>query len=215
MPSTSLKFRGELTRLKFHMKTCKSCPLHKHAKSSVPGIFINADEDIDIMFIGEAPGKDEDRQGLPFVGKAGQLLQKVLIDNDMTTNIYITNIIKHRPPNNRKPTLDEMIKCGQAYLNHEIFFLNPKAIVCLGRSPAEYLMLNSNVSKKGSLRSFTFDHDIGYTSIPVYCTWHPAYILRNESKLPELVDDLLTVKDYIHHASINSIPDSVPSGEIF
>ena len=145
MPSTSLNFE-ELTRLKFHMKTCKSCPLRKH-QIFCSRHFINADEGIDIMFIGGALVRMR-RQGLPFVGKAGQLLQEVLIDNDMTT-ISTSPISLNTDHQITKATLDEMIRCGR-HLNHEIFFLNPKAIVCLGRSPAEYLMLNSNVKKQGS-----------------------------------------------------------------
>ena len=184
--------------------TCEECLGSKQypnswGKTHVPGLAINlTQENPDIMLIGEAPGADEDLYGKPFVGRAGQLLQKTLVELGITKNIYVSNIIKHRPPNNRKPTMLEMIELGNEICK-EIINLKPKTIVCLGRSPSDYMMWLAELpvsksvinGKKGSLRGHQFDlnHIDGWT-IPVLCTWHPAYILRVPNKLHELKEDL-------------------------
>ena len=146
------------------------------------------------MFIGEAPGATEDAKGIPFIGAAGQLLQKVLSNIGLTNSIYVTNIMKHRPPNNRKPSMQEMMTCGEQFLLEEIKTLQPKVIVCLGRSPAEYLLNLNGKTHKGTLRGHTFPF---YTS-RVFCTWHPSYILRRNDKLTELEEDLHTIMSYIN-----------------
>ena len=160
-------------------------------KTHVAGVAVGlTNPNPDIMFIGEAPGADEDLYGRPFVGKSGQLLQSTLCDLDITSNIYVSNIIKHRPPGNRKPTMLEMIELGNEVCK-EIDDLRPKVIVCLGRSPAEYMMHLSEQEKKGTLRGHQFNlkHIDGWTT-PVLCAWHPSYILRNRTKLPELKEDI-------------------------
>ena len=200
MQLTSTKSLEECSQLNHRMSQCKDCTLHTEASRHVPGVFCNAEDTIDLMFIGEAPGASEDARGVPFVGRAGQLLQQTLQKLNITKNIYITNVIKHRPPNNRKPTQEEMITCGGKFLCTEILILRPKAIVCLGRSPAEYLMNLSGVPwVKGSLRGhqFSLDQHNGVPkekplwSCPVLCTWHPSFILRRRDKAPELEEDLL------------------------
>jgi len=171
------------------MRSCKECSLHEEAIRSVPGFSTSPLANIDCMLIGEGPGEDEDNHGLPFIGKAGQLLQQILTDIGLTENIYITNVVKHRPPKNRKPHKHEMKTCGLHFLLREIDEINPKKIVCLGRTSAEYLLEILELPFKGSLRG----HRFMYMDIPVLCTWHPAYILRREDKLSELLEDLTSI----------------------
>lgn len=168
------------------MRTCTECPLHEDAHQAVPGISTSPLDNISIMFIGEGPGEEEDKTGLPFVGRAGKLFQETLVSLDLVNNIYISNVVKHRPPKNRKPSQQEMQTCGLHFLLREIDEINPKLIVCLGRTPAEYLMKVLDISHQGSLRGLRFN----FMGTPVLCTWHPAYILRREDKLPELIEDL-------------------------
>ena len=176
------------------IKECTECPLHKEALQAVPGISPSPLDNIDIMFVGEGPGEEEDKTGLPFVGRAGKLFQDILVKLDITTNVYITNVVKHRPPQNRKPTQPEMQTCGLHFLLHEIDTISPKLIVCLGRTPAEYLMKILGGSHQGSLRGLRFS----YMGTPVLCTWHPAYILRREDKLDELLGDLIKAQQLIN-----------------
>jgi len=143
-----------------------------------------------LMILGEGPGADEDRLQKPFVGRSGQLLQEMLYKLNTTDEIYITNVVKHRPTNNRKPTDSEATICSSRFLKEEIATFNPEVIVALGRTAAETLMRMAGIQKKGSLRGHAFGYQHGPKTSTVYCTWHPAYILRNETKEPELFEDL-------------------------
>lgn len=190
-----------LSRIKSKAKNCKECNLCETASQTVNSVHRGDITKIDYFLLGEAPGKTEDTIGKPFVGKAGVLLQGLLQELEMTDNLYVTNVVKHRPPQNRKPTAEEMSICGDLFLKNEINVIKPKTIICLGRTAAEYLITASLKSNdipeepylKRSLRgrSFTFNH------IPVLCTWHPAYILRNPEKLEELKGDLNSAKEFI------------------
>lgn len=144
-----------------------------------------------LMIVGEGPGADEDRLQKPFVGKSGELLQDMLCRLNTTDEIYITNVVKHRPKNNRKPTDQEAETCANTFLKEEILTFNPEVIVALGRTAAETLMKLAGRQKKGSLRGHVFGYEYGPYASTVYCTWHPAYILRNQTKEPELFEDLL------------------------
>ena len=192
----------DLSKIKSKTKNCKECTLCETSTQAVNSVHRGDLNNIDYMFIGEGPGKTEDTIGKPFVGKAGILLQTVLYDLEITENLYIANVVKHRPPNNRKPTMEEMTICGDLFLRDEISLIKPKTIICLGRTAAEYLittsMKNNNIPEEPYLkrslrgRSFSFNH------IPVLCTWHPAYILRYPHKLKELKEDLNSVKEFIN-----------------
>ena len=188
-------------RLIADMGTCMKCDLCYHANQAVPPLWLGNLYNIDVMFIGEGPGADEDRYGKPFVGRAGQLLQDILQEVNLVNDIYITNVVKHRPPRNRKPTEREQAICSGLFLGKEITAVKPKCIVCLGRTPAEYLLRWSHNDITGSLRGKTFN--LGGTgtewqdTIPVFCTWHPAYILRRMDKKSELIDDINRVINYI------------------
>ena len=145
------------------------------------------------MIIGEGPGKKESETGYPFVGLSGQLLQKALVTTGLKKNqLFIANVVKHRPPANRTPTKEEMLWCSTMYLHKQIVLVQPKQIVCVGKTATTALAaLQSLTIPKSGLRGYTFNYDIlGQDSIPVLSTWHPAYILRNRKKLPELLTDL-------------------------
>ena len=168
-----------------HISTCTNCELCQTRNSTVPGEG-NADAP-DVMFIGEGPGADEDAQGRPFVGKAGQLLDKMIDAMGYGRNeIYIANVVKCRPPNNRKPTRDEMDLC-LPYLRQQIKLIRPKVIVGLGGTAMEGL-LGEKVAitrMRGAWQE--------YAGIRLMPTFHPSYLLRDPSKKKEVWKDLQQV----------------------
>ncbi len=140
--------------------------------------------DPELCFVGEAPGADEDAKGEPFVGAAGQLLNKIIIACKMRReDVYICNILKCRPPGNRLPLPNEAANCRE-YLDKQIALINPKFICCLGACAAQNL-LNSTVSI-GKMRQQMHE----YKGIPVICTYHPAYLLRNPSSKKHVWEDM-------------------------
>jgi uracil-DNA glycosylase family 4 len=137
-----------------------------------------------LMFIGEAPGADEDRQGEPFVGRAGQLLTRIIEACRLTRDqVYIANVIKCRPPGNRNPLPDEVINC-RGYLERQVAIIRPEFICCLGAVAAQ-AVLKTEMSI-GRLRGKFHD----YEGIPVVCTYHPAYLLRNPDAKRFTWDDM-------------------------
>ncbi|MBO5438604.1 MAG: uracil-DNA glycosylase [Thermoguttaceae bacterium] len=140
----------------------------------------------ELMFLGEAPGADEDRAGIPFVGRAGQLLTK-MIENGMQIDrqekTYICNILRCRPPGNRAPMPEEAFKCRQ-FLDTQIDIVKPKFICCLGASAAQYLLDTTTTISRMRLREFR------YRNATVVCTYHPAYLLRNPSQKNATWQDL-------------------------
>lgn len=164
---------------------CKNCELHKTAANLVKGI---GHKNPRILLLGEGPGFHEDKTGRPFVGAAGQLLQAELnnLPGIQMTDIYVTNVVKHRPPGNRKPTNEELLFCS-LWLVDEIKAVNPQHIICLGRTAAEAVYAMAKLPlPRGSLRGRT----TSCMGIPTTITWHPAYILRNMDRLSELQQDL-------------------------
>ena len=150
---------------------CTACQLHETRTQTVFGV---GDRKADWLFIGEGPGATEDARGEPFVGQAGKLLDQMLaaIQLDRTHQVYITNIVKCRPPNNRNPSLNEARQCAP-YLARQINLIQPKLIVALGKVAAQNL-LNSDESI-ASLRGKVHSH----LGIPLIVTYHPAYLLRS------------------------------------
>jgi uracil-DNA glycosylase family 4 len=160
---------------------CQRCPLGATRNSFVFGV---GNPQADIMFVGEAPGAEEDRQGIPFVGRAGQLLDKILVAMKLTRNdIYIANILKCRPPNNRDPQPEEAATC-EPYLHHQIKLIEPKIICCLGRIAAQRL-LQTNMSL-AQMRDRWFD----YRGTLLMVTYHPAALLRNPNFKRPTWDDM-------------------------
>ena len=162
---------------------CQKCPLCKSRKNVVFG---EGAPNADLMFIGEGPGYDEDQQGRPFVGKAGELLTKMISAMQFTREqVYIANIVKCRPPKNRNPLPEEASAC-MPYLQRQIELIQPKVIVVLGAVPLKYLL-----NKTGIMRSRgNWD---SYKGIKVMPTFHPAYLLRNPGAKREVWNDLQQV----------------------
>lgn len=169
---------------------CTRCALHKTRTQTVFGI---GRRDADLMVIGEAPGADEDRQGEPFVGRAGQLLNQMLKAIGLARQeVYIANILKCRPPNNRDPKPEEAATCT-AYLDRQIALIEPRVILALGRISAQWL-LQSEMSI-GRLRGQVLEY--GAQGTPLVVTYHPAYLLRSPLAKSKSWQDLCLVKSLI------------------
>lgn len=171
--------------LQEQVKSCVLCGLEKTRTQTVFGV---GNRKADLLVIGEAPGANEDKQGEPFVGRAGMLLNAMLhaIGLDRK-DIYIANILKCRPPNNRDPLPREVELCTP-YLKKQIALIQPKLIVTAGRIAAQFL-LNTDESM-GRLRGKVFE----YEAIPVIATYHPAYLLRSPRGKAKSYQDFLQVK---------------------
>ncbi len=166
--------------------TCVKCRL---GQSRTKVVFGAGNIHAELMFIGEGPGSEEDRQGLPFVGRAGQLLTKIIEAINLTREyVYIANMVKCRTPENRAPKQDEIFTCSTAYLKHQIAWIKPKIICGLGNIAVQSL-LNT---KKGisSLRGQFHDYD----GIKLMPTFHPAYLLRNPPEKGKCWSDMKKVR---------------------
>jgi DNA polymerase len=167
-----------LERIASEVRNCCQCGLGSTRTNAVPG---EGNPDARIMFIGEAPGADEDAQGRPFVGRAGQLLDKVIVACGLKrSDVFIGNILKCRPPGNRDPRPDEIISC-LPYLQRQIEIIEPEVIVALGAHAARTL-LNTN-KPIGQLRGQFHEYHAGIGRPPIkfMATYHTAYLLRNYS----------------------------------
>ena len=165
---------------------CERCKLHALGRRQV--VFGVGNPGADLMFVGEAPGADEDIQGEPFVGKAGQLLTKIIEAIGLTRDqVYIANVIKCRPPGNRNPEPDEVAQC-EPFLFTQIDAIRPKVIVALGKFAAQCLLRSETPITRLRGREFTYR---GAVLIP---TFHPAYLLRNPSSKREVWEDMKRVR---------------------
>lgn len=176
MPDAHAEARGVnrkslLEELRVNIGDCQRCKLAKHRANLVFGA---GNPHARLMFIGEAPGKEEDLQGLPFVGDAGMLLTRLIIKMGMKReDVYIANIIKCRPPMNRDPEEDELSTCRK-FIETQIQIIRPQIIMTLGRIALQVLMEMPNL-RITSARG----HFLDYRGIPLMPTFHPAYLLRN------------------------------------
>ncbi len=169
---------------------CKKCSLCSNRTNAVFGV---GDQSADLLLVGEAPGFYEDKQGKPFVGRAGVLLTLMLKSIGFTRDsVYIANVIKCRPENNRDPLPIEIESCTP-YLMRQIELLAPKLILALGRYAAHFLLKKS--SSLSSLRGEL--HNMPSSNIPMYVTYHPAYLLRNPKDKKESFQDLIRVKEFL------------------
>jgi DNA polymerase len=177
-----------LAQIEAIVKVCTDCALHKGRTNGVFGV---GNPRTDVMFIGEGPGRDEDLKGEPFVGRSGQLLTKIIEAIDFTrAEVYITNIVKCRPPDNRDP-LEEEVRCCEKYLVDQIKLIQPKVICALGRVAAHWLL-----DTKASL-SFLRENHNEYHGIPVLVTYHPAALLRNPQLKKSAWEDFKRLKSMI------------------
>ncbi|HIC97690.1 MAG TPA: uracil-DNA glycosylase [Aquificaceae bacterium] len=162
---------NELEKIAAEIVTCVKCPLHKNRANAVPG---EGNPRAEVMLIGEAPGAEEDKQGRPFVGAAGRLLNEALEKAGFSREeVFITNIVKCRPPRNRVPTEDERRAC-LPYLHRQLEVIKPKIICLLGRTPLETLIGPYSISK---MRGRTIEKD-GWL---FFLTYHPAAAIYNPS----------------------------------
>jgi DNA polymerase len=157
-------------------------------------VFGDGNPDSLVVFVGEAPGEEEDRQKKPFVGRAGRYLNEKLQEVGLRReDVYITNVVKSRPPGNRKPTKDEMMGC-LPYLRKEIEIIKPKLIVCLGSTALEGLLgKNLPITRyRGQVFDYPYDRNI-----KVFLTYHPAYVLRNPQADKEFTQDIKKVVELL------------------
>lgn len=176
--STLVELRQVVANVDIPMKDC-----------AINMVFGTGNENADILLLGEAPGAEEDKQGLPFVGQSGQLLDKVLESVGLDrTKVYITNILPWRPPGNRTPTNDEILLFRPYVLKH-IELINPKIVVCLGGTAAKALLQTTEGIMKLRGRWLTVDG----INAKVFATFHPAYLLRSPGQKREAWRDFLTI----------------------
>ena len=177
---------ASLDELSSQVAACRSCVLCQKRTRPVPGEGVLTPA---VLVVGEGPGADEDRTGRPFVGRAGQLLDKMLasICLSRTANCYIANAVKCRPPMNRTPMSDEVASC-RPFLREQIRILRPQFILAMGRSAVSSLL--GTTAPLNTLRGKWFDYDSGGTAIPLLVTYHPSALLRDESLKRPAWEDL-------------------------
>lgn len=177
---------------------CTQCELHQTRSQTVFG---TGDQNADWLIIGEAPGAEEDRQGEPFVGRAGKLLTAMLTAIGFErSQVYIANILKCRPPNNRDPKQEEAEACN-GFLQQQIALLQPKIILAVGRIAAQRL-LNSRTSLARMRQKVHYlRNDVLERDIPVVVTYHPAYLLRSPSEKQKSWQDLLFARQVVKQNS--------------
>ena len=192
----------ELEKLNKEITNCTKCSLHESRTHAVPG---EGNPFSGIMFIGEAPGKNEDLEGRPFVGAAGKLLEKMLNDylNVKRSDVYITNVIKCRPPNNRDPHEDEIKACAP-YLERQINLLNPTVIVTLGNHSARFIfkkygLTYSSISKAHGKK---FVVDTIFQRVYIFPMYHPAAILYNRKLEYEFINDFINLKKLLDELNL-------------
>jgi uracil-DNA glycosylase family 4 len=171
--------------------TCRRCSLYATATNPVPGV---GNPHAEFMCVGEAPGANEDAQGEPFVGQAGQLLNKILEAIKLRReDVFIANVLKHRPPGNRNPTPDEVVACSP-YLVRQIELVRPKVILALGTFAAQTLLETKLTI--GKLRGQVHR----YYGVPLVVTYHPAALLRNPSWKRPTWEDVQLARRILDHA---------------
>ncbi|MFQ5817103.1 MAG: uracil-DNA glycosylase [Terriglobia bacterium] len=177
-----------LEKIQADIGDCRRCKLWPHRRTIVYG---EGHPRAELVFVGEAPGEEEDRQGLPFVGRAGQLLNHWIESLGLKRReVYICNVIKCRPPGNRSPEKDEMETCSQ-FLFRQLDVIQPKLICCLG-SVALQRLLGKNVSISRFRGQFS-----DYRGTKLFATFHPAYLLRNPNANREVQQDLRTIRKFL------------------
>ena len=181
---------GDLESIAAEIHACTACGLHAGRSNAVPGAGVVRPA---VMFIGEGPGAEEDRTGIPFVGKAGQYLDKWLaaIDLNRAENCFIGNIIKCRPPGNRDPQPDEISAC-RPFLIRQLKLIRPDIIITLGRFASQVIC--DSDEGIGRLRGRTHS----YRGVPVVPTYHPSAVLRNPELRGAVWDDLKRAKDLLN-----------------
>ncbi len=180
----------DLPLLKRCVVNCKLCTLHQTRTQTVFGV---GNEKAKLMIIGEAPGFYEDQQGEPFVGRAGQLLNAMLMAIGLErSEIYIANILKCRPPNNRDPLPEEVTQCTP-YLKQQIALIKPTVLCAVGRIAAHYLLDTTESLSRLRGKVHAYDEN----KLPLFITYHPAYLLRNPGAKADAYQDLQQLKKFL------------------
>ena len=188
--STAVPAARVLETIDAQVRDCRKCELHRTRTRTVFGV---GRPDAACMFIGEAPGAEEDARGEPFVGRAGKLLDAMLAAIDLGRgDVYIANIVKCRPPRNRDPHADEIVACS-GYLRRQIEAVSPRLLVAAGRVAAQSLL--STTKPIGQLRGRTFRY--GEDRLPVLVMYHPAYFLRSPLEKRKAWEDLVRLRSML------------------
>ncbi|MEX2447541.1 MAG: uracil-DNA glycosylase [Solirubrobacterales bacterium] len=181
---TAAERRSKLVELFEEVKTCTKCPLHETRTKAVFGA---GDADAGLMFVGEAPGADEDRQGLPFVGRAGQLLNQLLEGIGLSrSDVFIANVLKSRPPENRDPQPQEIEAC-RPYLFEQVRLIEPTVVCTLGNFATK--LLSGNPAGITRVRGAPQVHDLGGRAVFLLPLFHPAAALRTAAVKEQLRAD--------------------------
>lgn len=179
-----------LADIRADLGDCRRCKL-AHTRTHL--VFGDGNPAARLVFVGEGPGADEDATGVPFVGKAGQLLNKIIEAIGMKReDVYICNVVKCRPPENRTPERDEVAACN-GFLHRQLAIISPKIIVALGATPAFTLLADNKIGSITRIRGTFFD----YRGTPLMPTFHPAYLLRSPDKKREVWEDMKKVRDFL------------------
>jgi len=189
--------KEKMEELSLKIKSCNKCPLYENRKNAVPG---EGEWKNRIMLIGEAPGFNEDEQGRPFVGRAGRLLEKFLSYINMKReDVFITNVVKCRPPNNRQPEEEEIKICTSLYLDKQIDLIKPKLIICLGNISASYIFRKFGIRFESMNRQHGRVFSISNLSLQtkIIATYHPAAILRNQNLMSIAKADWEIIGEFI------------------
>jgi uracil-DNA glycosylase family 4 len=182
--------QNELDKIAAVVKECRKCRLCEGRQQTV---FASGRAGAELMFIGEGPGAEEDRQGVPFVGRAGELLTKIVQAIDLgREDVYIANIVKCRPPGNRDPAPEEVAACRN-YLERQIELVGPKVLVALGRIAAQTLL--GTDTPIGRMRGQWFS----WANVPLMVTYHPAALLRNPALKRPTWDDMREVRERLRN----------------
>lgn len=176
--------------LEKNVALCKQCDLHKSRTQTVFGV---GNRNADVMLIGEAPGANEDLQGKPFVGRAGMLLNAMLNAIGLEREeVYIANILKCRPPNNRDPQPGEVALCTP-FLQQQIMLIKPEVIIAVGRIAAQFLLNTTEAMTRLRGKKYAY----GELKTPLFVMYHPAYLLRSPREKSKAYTDLLQIKQYL------------------
>ena len=178
--------------LQARVLACKACALHEGRTQAVFGV---GNKQAEVLVVGEAPGATEDKMGLPFVGRAGQLLDSMLFSIGLDREkVYIANVLKSRPPNNRDPLPEEVAQCTP-FLLRQIALIQPRLIVAVGRIAAHYLL--KNTESMSNLRGRVLQFQSQGKDIPLMVTYHPAYLLRSPREKRKALIDMQQVANFI------------------
>ena len=202
--------KDKLLEIAQKIRSCQKCSLYKKASKAVPG---EGSPKAEIFFVGEGPGFHEDQQGRPFVGAAGKLLDKLLEETGLSRkDVFIGNMIKHRPPENRDPEPDELAACKE-WLDAQLGVIQPKVIVTLGRFSMTKFIPNAKISQIHGQSRFINYQGRKTLVMPMY---HPAAALRNGRVMEQFREDFLRLPDFLARFKklVEELPEMVENEEI-